>query len=224
MLDKSYYLNRVPPQHRRPKFMSWLTKHIDIADDAVNAIETISPKFEIETAVGAQLDVTGVIVGRKRLLNFEPPNGLSPVLDDDLYRTLQKAKISINNWNGTIPGMYELWNNLFPYFSVIVEDNQDMSMNVKIVGDTLVLERELMSRGYITPKPEGVRINYSFVVPSYEINTQIFVGGAEIGDISYVTLPSIIRTKHSFDKVTIYAGGYTMKDYTYAFIDAKPIN
>jgi hypothetical protein len=64
--------------------------------DLAECLNTFDAAFDLETAVGFQLDVIGQYVGLSRLLTFQPAGGLSPILDDDMYRILLKAKISKN--------------------------------------------------------------------------------------------------------------------------------
>jgi len=170
-----HYLNRVAPEHKQPKFLKWLETNISSVDDASEVIGQFDKVFDIENAIGNQLDTTGEVVGRNRLLNFEPANGMNPMLEDEMYRILQKAKIIINHWDGTIPGVVELWKNIFPQYHIIIEDNQDMTMKVYVLGKASEFEKELMGRGYIAPKPEGVRINYEF---NYEedFESELFCG------------------------------------------------
>ena len=57
-------------------------------------------------------------------------------LSDDAYRTVLKAKIGANRWDGTIPGAYEVWRTAFADIGsvVVIQDNQDMSMLLGITG------------------------------------------------------------------------------------------
>jgi len=139
------------------------------------AMLSIPDAFDLNNAVGKQLDITGEIVGLDRLLNFQPQDGRSAYLDDDTYRLLQKAKISQNHWDGTIPGMYELWENLFPDYGIRVKDNQNMTMTVYILGNTDAFIRELAANGYIIPRPEGVMVNYEFTYGT-EYNLPVYLG------------------------------------------------
>jgi hypothetical protein len=120
--------------------------------------------FDLSDSKGAQLDVTGDIVGRERVLSFDPEDGSSPVLEDETYRLLQRAKISTNMWDGTIPGALALWENLFPEHRLVIRDNQDMTMDLYIIGRISPLEQELISKNYITPKPMGVLIRFNFII------------------------------------------------------------
>lgn len=105
------------------------------------------------------------------------------LLTDFIYKILIKARIIQNLWKGNVLDLYEMWNNLFPDIQLQIQDLQDMSFNIVIVGEYPEIIKELMIHGYIIPKPEGVRINaLSFVdtnglpIFSYNYNTLTYSG------------------------------------------------
>ena len=132
MPENQYYLKRITSEHKKPKFTKWLETNLTFVDDITNITNELDLLFELDNAAGNRLDILGEILGRKRLLDFEPANGASPLLDDEMYRSLQKAKICVNHWDGTIPSAVELWKNLFPKYEIMVVDNQDMTISVYI--------------------------------------------------------------------------------------------
>ena len=124
-----------------------------------NTAQKLIDAFELDEAVGTQLDILGRIVGIERMLNFQPTSG-SALMDDDNYRLCIKAKIIKNTWRGNAQDLYDAWNILFPGTKIFeIQDLQDMSFNVFISGDFDDLQKEIINHGYIIPKPEGVRIN-----------------------------------------------------------------
>ncbi len=108
----------------------------------------------------------------------------APLITDDVFRTMIKARIVQNVWKGNVLELYEMWANLFPdNLGIQIQDNQDMSFNIILVGDYTGLMRELIMHGYIIPKPEGVRINaLSFIstdgmpIFAYNYNTLNYSG------------------------------------------------
>ncbi|WP_297428617.1 DUF2612 domain-containing protein [Clostridium sp.] len=161
-IDK--YLDNITSQHRdKPKFIGWLSSNLTIIDGIYNTLKTMDEKFDIDNAIGNQLDVLGTVIGRKRTLTFQPVNGYDPVLDDETYRVLLKAKIAMNNWDGTIPQMYSIWNDIFGLdndLGLQLQDNQDMSFNAYVTGYVDQIQQDLIQHGYIIPKPQGVKVNY----------------------------------------------------------------
>lgn len=156
-------MNLVTSQYRdSPNFLLWLNACLNKLDQETGVIDQLTAFFDIDSAIGAQLDILGQIIGQGRQVNFEPIDGSGSVLDDRNYRTLLKAKIVKNNWKGTLAEVNLMWRSLFPGGAIIIYDNQDMSFEVTIAGTFSLTERELVRNGYIIPKPEGVRVNYSF--------------------------------------------------------------
>ena len=167
----------------RPKLTAWL---LWLMSDGMTYTVTLSEMleaFDLDHAVGAQLDVIGRIIGVDRLLTFYPSGGESPLMDDDTYRLVIKARIVQNYWKGTLPELYEAWQVLFPDIILQIQDQQDMTFNVVIMGDFTNLMRELILNGYIVPKPEGVMINLMTITDTsglplfaYDLNTWQYSG------------------------------------------------
>ncbi|NRS20579.1 DUF2612 domain-containing protein [Brevibacillus sp. HB1.4B] len=157
------YLDLITSEHyNRPKFMSWLSALLQKADDAEIISNIIPSAFDVENAVGVQLDTLGELIGRTRFLPFQLADGSSPVLDDHNYQIALKAKIAQNQWDGTVPEIYDMWDSLFPDAQLMITDNQDMTMKGTIRGDLGLQSVELITVGYIIPKPSTVRLNVAW--------------------------------------------------------------
>lgn len=143
----------------RPRLTSWLLWLLSEGLTFGSTLAEFVEAFNLDTAVGAQLDTIGHIVGVNRLLNFYPAGGESPVMDDETYRLVIKARIVQDFWKGNLDELYAAWSVLFPDVILQIQDQQDMTYNVVIMGAFTSLMRELIANGYIVPKPEGVRIN-----------------------------------------------------------------
>ena len=190
-MENKKYLDLIVPEHRKPKLLQWLECLLEKISDIEHCAETIQICFDLDTAKGKQLDILGELVGRQRELSFQPTKNKTSVLEDDIYRTVIRAKIGINQWNGTIPSVYELWNNLFPDYKLYLKDNQDMSMDTVVVGDLTELEKELVHNGYIVPRPEGVKQNTATVSETPLPETALYLGGMVFRPILETTLPEI---------------------------------
>ena len=117
--------------------------------------------FDLDLAVGAQLDTVGrwIGLGRRRHADlrrvlraghrgaghgpgrlagaFDPDNGLT-VLDDDTYRLLLRAKIGANHWDGTLETSAAILNQIFQGGThVLIEDNGDMSVDIGVAARRL---------------------------------------------------------------------------------------
>lgn len=182
------YLALVTTEHGdRPKYMASLRAGLEQILASATLVAAIETSFDIDTAIGVQLDILGQWIGRSRAIAvpitgayftwddtdadgwdsgvwkdiYDPDSGLVS-LPDDSYRVLLKAKIAANHWDGSIPGAYDVWAGAFGASPIIlIQDNQDMTMFVGIIGPPLsAVTKALITGGYIPLKPEGVKVNY----------------------------------------------------------------
>lgn len=180
----SYYTSLVTSQYQNaPKFLTWLESCLKKFDDASNCIDGLAWKFDLDSAIGSQLDTIGVIVGQARTVGFQPSGGVSPILDDATYRLLLKARIAQNTWDGKISSLQPIWQNLFPGGRINLQDNQNMTITVTLAGNFTSIIQDLISNGYIVPRPEGVLINYLFgTQPFFGCDrNDSYVAGADVG-------------------------------------------
>lgn len=178
------YSNYITSQYQNsPKFIALVKLLTDVVNTNKKLIQTIPKLFDVDTAVGAQLDTVGEWVGFSRFISpsidnvffswdtlnlgwdegyWKGPYDSSgvTVLDDETYRLILKVKIILNQYDGTIPTAVEQLNNVFPNNIVVLEDNQDMSYELGVVGYITPLFQALLTRGYFNIKPSGVRVNY----------------------------------------------------------------
>lgn len=183
------YLGLIASAFRqKPRFSAMVGVDVSPSVRVQDLLLSLIPKFDVDTAVGSQLDIIGLWVGVSRRVNIPIPgvyfewdgaftNGWEygswqppslpvdvTVLPDDAYRTLIRAKISANQWDGTTDGAYAIWDRVFPNVTILIQDHQDMSYDLAFVGgiiDSLTLA--LITGGYIPLKPEGVRVNTIYV-------------------------------------------------------------
>lgn len=156
--DVTPYLALLPSEHAdKPNFVAVLTAAVQPFADQQVTLKSLPTQFDLDSAVGVQLDALGVRVNRDRY-------ALGP-LADDVYRTLLRATVIANHWDGSVAGAYEAWDALFAPagISILIIDHQDMSMSLGLVGvvpdaDTIAL----LTGGYLNLKPAGVRIDGYF--------------------------------------------------------------
>jgi hypothetical protein len=78
-----YYLSLVPSQWRAaPKFLSWLAALLQPLVDVGICAAGLNAAFDIDTAVGSQLDVLGQFIGVSRTLPFAPGNSIATAVID----------------------------------------------------------------------------------------------------------------------------------------------
>lgn len=173
------YLDLITSQHRvREKFMQTVTALLAQSDDIFALAIELDDEFDIDYATGVQEDILGEFVGAQRTLPYQPDKGLSPVLDNAAYRNLLRAQLAKNLWKGGIYDIKELWNTLFGK-GIIIQDNQDMSIDVLAIGIIDQITKEMVRQGLIVPKPQGVRVNYYFsdrAVFGYDLETDTING------------------------------------------------
>jgi hypothetical protein len=186
MPEVADYLNLVTAEHStKPKFNAYLAALLQPFVDGQAVLASMPTAFDLDYAVGVQLDAVGVRVGRSRNIStpitgiyfsldiaglgldegylqgrFDPADGLTS-LDDDHYRLLLRAKVAANHWDGTIPGaavaiaILQIAPTL-----VFFQDNQDMSMTLAIAGplpDRVAMA--ILTGGYLPLKPTAVRLD-----------------------------------------------------------------
>lgn len=191
--DVTEYLDLITSEHRnREKFIATVTALVQGPADGKDVITSIVTKINLDAAVGAQLDIVGEWVGRSRYLTlplegvyfsfdtadvgfdegtwlgpFDPVTGLT-ALPDDSYRTLLRAVIAANQWDGSIPQAYAAWETLFAGTGsfIIIQDLQDMSFIFGLLGPAPnAVTYALLVGGYLALKPAGVRIA-AYVLPT----------------------------------------------------------
>lgn len=185
MANLSDYTVLVPLQNSdQPNFLAVLAAFIQGFVDDINMLGTMSALYDLDSAVGEQLDVVGKWIGLSRnitvpiagvFFSFDIVNvgfdqglwiGQSPsqgfvALDDDTYRQLLRIKIAANNWDGSLAGAQAVLAEVFPpssgtYF--FIQDDFDMSMIVGVAGTPPNLLVQSLIRTF-TLRPAAVNIN-----------------------------------------------------------------
>lgn len=208
------YLNIITSEHRQqPKYIAMLTAYLRKLQDAQMLIEAFDLHFDLNEAIGTQLDRLGDIVGRIRILQFQPENQ-SAKLNDENYRLIIKAKILQNQWAGTIEDMATLFKQVFPDMRLQIIDNQDMSIEIQVTGLRDDLQLQLLNSGYVIPKPEGVRIKITFIL---ELERQtIYLGAAMQSGTEmsiYPIFSSELTASYPLPIVAYYKQGTEMSIY-----------
>ena len=190
MADLSQYTDLITSEHnKRPKFMAVVETLAEPMVDLQNVLSAMPGKFDLDNAVGDQLDTIGLWVGISRDVPvpltgvyfsldidglgfdqgswkgpFDPDAGLTR-LDDDTYRLVIRAKIGANHWDGTLESSKAILDSIFGGGTfVFIQDNQDMSMTIGIAGVIpSAVFLAVLANGLIPLKPEGVRINIVIV-------------------------------------------------------------
>ena len=184
-LPIGYYMNLLTSQYTNsPKLTALLYLLLKKFDDVSQCLVQMDTAFDLDSAVGVQLDMLGTIAGAARTVGFQPSGGVSPTLDDATYRIYIKAKIAQNQWDGTIDSLYPIWQTLFPGGSIVIEDNQNMTVTITLSGGFSSIVQDLISNGYIIPRPEGVQYTFEFAtlpIFGFDGTNPSFIAGFDVG-------------------------------------------
>lgn len=183
----SDYTGLVTSEHSPdPLFMGELAAVMQPFVDIQNVATAISSYYDLDQAVGAQLDAVALWVGASRYVAiavnqyfswdtsgvgwdqgswFVIGDSLSTVtvLDDGHYRLLIRAKIACNSWDGSLPSAYAILMMLVwaDGCTVSVVEGAN-SVAWTIHGPISVVTQALLAGGYVPLKPVGVTVSYAF--------------------------------------------------------------
>jgi hypothetical protein len=183
----SYYTGLLTSQYQTsPNLLAWLRAVVLKMDDVGKCLATFEAGFDFDLAVGAQLDQLGLLIGQARVVGFQPSGGVSPTLDDTTYRLLLRARIAQNNWDGKIDSLQAIWQGLFPGGTIAIQDSQNMTATVILAGAFTSITQDLITNGYIVPRPEGVLYSFTFsTLPIFGFDSDnSFIAGFDHGHFS----------------------------------------
>lgn len=173
-------------QYANSKILTQLILNLDAYIDPIaNFNAFFDMIWNIDSAVGAGLDIWGRIIGVSRTLTVAPanyfgfqqegptadtfgPGGLSPFyvgatstnnfnLTDPSYRTLLFAKALANICDGSIPAINQILRNLFPNRgNCYVTDGLDMTMTYTFKFQLSPTEAAIVSASGVLPRSTGV--------------------------------------------------------------------
>lgn len=172
--------SRVIQQYRNaPKFLEWIASCPRIANDELEEVllELIN-SYDVDTAVGAQLDVIGRVVGVVRPIvkysdykvfgyygNDSYVNyGVAPyigkndqqetLVSDEFYRVLVKAKIARNISDATLDSIIQLAEFVTGIKVYNLEDREDMTFKLNFTEVPSYQIQFLLNAFDIIPRPQ----------------------------------------------------------------------
>ena len=161
--DTAYYVGLLTSEYQMAtNFKAWLEHNVDVVKDGMTAANQLNNDFDIDFATGDQLDIIGDILGQSRTLTFQPTDGTEPILEDEMYRKVLKAKVVLNHWDGQLYSIEQKLNSIFPDTQIVIVDNQDMSITVSVSGDISTLIQDMIENDMIIPRPQAVKVNYQW--------------------------------------------------------------
>ncbi|MGK3134887.1 DUF2612 domain-containing protein [Pantoea trifolii] len=216
----SKYTDLITNYHAgKPKFVA----HVDLSTrpliDSSASLQGLISAFDIDSAVGVQLDVLGEWIGRTRIVSqpisgvyfsfdtdglgwdqgvwqgpYDPDAGYT-TLSDDTYRIVLKAKIAINNWNGqndTLPPILKTALEGSGLKMQIV-DNQDMTISV-----------------WVFPEEDISQVSLELIAAIKQGYLTVKAAGVWAGDIQTPSIetPSVGNRFFGFDMDNEYIAGF----------------
>lgn len=187
------YLNRVPSATRsQEKFAAFLTAILDEFVATQNVIDSLPFEFDIDNAVGVQLDAVGERIGFSRYLTapivgvyfeldglgvgldegillgpLDSTDGITR-LDDGTYRLLLKIKARANTWDGSLEDAQKILDAISGNGTyVFIQDRFDLSFVLGVGGivpSKLFVAILKQMKEWL--KPGGVRLPTVYVTSS----------------------------------------------------------
>lgn len=210
MAQATDYTGLIPAENANaPNFVAMVGAVAGAFAEINNLLRTIEASFDLDSARGVQLDQIGIWVGLSRnvptpltgiyfsfdteSLGFDQGNWKGPydpdtgitTLDDETYRTMLRAKIASNMWDGTMPKYREIMAYVLQSFGakVVAVDHQDMTMDVYFFGAVFpAVFVALLTGGYFPLKPAGVKINGYHIQPVFGFDqSDAYISGFDTG-------------------------------------------
>ena len=184
------YLGLITSWHStRPRFMNTVAALIQPLVDSQDMLAKLTADFDLDTAIGVQLDQVGQWIGRTRYVKqpitgvffsfdlpdqrvgfdqgvwlgkYDPTDGII-ALDDETYRAVLKLQAIANQWDGTLASIADELDRVFP--GIAIQDLGDtpqglMAMDI-LIPSALISSLLLNVLEQDFPiKPSGVRTNF----------------------------------------------------------------
>lgn len=177
--------DRIYAQYRnKSKAVQWYGIVPELAGEICDVYEQIANSYDIDSAIGEQLNIIGRLVVVDR--SFESQvvfdvgtefgadtlaaqfggdesqfeslgTTISNEVSDVIFRTLIKAKIAKNNSISTLDGVSEALQNITGVTDIHVVDNEDMTFSVSFGEELTDTERFVFNTFDVVPRPQGVR-------------------------------------------------------------------
>ncbi len=182
------YTSLITSEHRgAARFMATVAAVMQPFVDLNNLMASFSDAYDLDQAVGVQLDAVGLWVGVSRYVSlpiaayfswdtpglgwdqgiwFQTGDATAQVttLDDGHYRLLIRAKIACNSWDGSLPAAQAILAALVaPDGATVSGSEGPLSVTWTIVGVVSTVTQAILMGGYVPLKPIGVAITYQFI-------------------------------------------------------------
>ena len=182
-----YFTGLVTTEHQdKPKYIQTVSLSTQGYADQIALCSQAYDLYDLDDAVGAQLDAVGLWIGFSRFvaLNVDiyfswdragvgwdqgiwwevgDPEQVVTQLSDAQYRKLLRLKIACNHFDGTLPSAIKIIG------MAVADDNctvtateGNMSVVFTIKGIISSIMRAAIEGGYLPLKPAGINVTYQF--------------------------------------------------------------
>jgi hypothetical protein len=165
-------VDRLGLQYRKPKIEALVRAFMGPVQELEDTLWAMYTERFVSTAVGAQLDLIGRIVGQERL-----------GYDDDGYRRLVRARIAANRSDGIVADLVTITTLVIDdeVADIVVDQQHPAAVVVRVEGEPVTEETaniaiSLLRRG----ASGGVRILFEYS-ESDDTDTFAFDGGTGLG-------------------------------------------
>lgn len=154
-------------------------------------LQTIADILDIDNQSGELLDIVGRIAGVDRPIVPSGSTISGPLLPDNYFRAIIKAKISRNNSDATVDGIKKSFAFIAGTDVLRVDDNQNMTFQI-VFFDPIPADVKTIIKLYNpTPKPQGVRL----VSITESVSGEYFGYGNALGIKPYGVAPYALYTR-----------------------------
>ena len=188
-MGKDEYLNLIPTENSRlPKFMGFLEKILNPVID-LQAVVQNSGAFDVNTAVGNQLDIIGNIVSVSRELPYIPSSG-NRYISDDVFNMIVRMRIAQETWDGGNKDAADIYRYIIGDLANIeYKDNMDCSIEIDIGAENVdVVQAIYATQEFLVSA--GVGRTLEVEVYSFDISATY---GMEIIGIEYENTINLLR-------------------------------
>lgn len=195
--DVTPYTNLITSEHSdKPKFMAMVAQTCQPFADMTEEYNDVDELYDIDTAVGVQLDTIGQWIGLGRMLQvpltgvyfsfdtsglgfdqgvwlgpFDSPTQLVQ-MGDETYRTVLKAKVLANRFDGTIPTYESILNAAYGSASTTLHviNKTGTTYDIYVVGANLPpIYLQLLKADTLQLVPAGVTLNGVYKMPGHTL-------------------------------------------------------
>ncbi|CAI9119535.1 DUF2612 domain-containing protein [Brytella acorum] len=188
MVQASDFIGLITSEHQNsPKFIQTVSVSVQAFIDQINLATTAYEFYDLDNAVGAQLDAVGLWVGISRYVAlsveqffswdtiglgwdqgiwFQVGDAESQVttLEDSDYRQVIRAKILCNRWDGSLPMAIEIIQTAVGSTTAPIKAyEQDMAVQFTVTATVSRVLQDVLEGGYLPIKPVGIDIGFYFI-------------------------------------------------------------